>query len=159
MTNKKVDLMERLDVELERLHHNATPACVGPLDDFESDLFEFHWANTCEDGFSMLAEDFAELSRKYGPFYQYGRGGRTVAPSKLIGNGRCAHATKAQYLDLEPLEMKWLLKELKRFNDYVIEWNKVEPQAVLEFIREEYAEEIEKNKGKKKVIRTVVSFE
>ncbi len=51
------------------------------------------------------------------------------------------------------------MKELKRFNDAVIGWNKSTPDATLEFIREEYAEQIELNKNKKRVTRNVMTYE
>lgn len=153
-------LMEALNAELQRLHHNATPKLSSyARDDFESDLYEEQFRHAVDLAFDDLKEEFKDLIRKYGEVYQYGRGGRTVAPSKLIPNGHYAHASKAEYLDLAPLEARWLLKELKRFNDAVIHWNTVAPDSVMEAVREEYADEIKANKGKRRVQRTVVSYE
>ena len=51
--------------------------------------------------------------------------------------------------------MKYSIKNFDR----VIQWCRVAPDSVLECVREENAESIAKNKGKKRVTRQVVSYE
>lgn len=157
---KKTNLIDLLQTQLERLHHNATPTGKLILEsDYEIDLFEEEFQFIKTMAFDDLNLEFSELKRKYGNFFQYGRGGRTVAPSKLIPNSEYAHAIKVKYLDLEPLEARWLYKELKRFNDYVIDWNQKTPDLLIKYIKEEYSEQIKANKNKKRITRTITSYE
>jgi hypothetical protein len=155
---KNSNLIETLNKELTRLYHNATPS--GELrceSDFEADLFDECFELKKEMGLEMLGIEFQELIQKYGDIEQYGRGGRTLAPNQLMNDHGPIDSSSMK--DLPKEEMQWLAQELKRFNDCIIRWNRTTPDMIIRQIRKEYASEIQKNKNKKRVTRTVVSYE
>lgn len=157
---KRVDLEALLDEALEDLHHNATlSGKLRTTSEYEDDLLSSYMEGEVESAFDDLRAEFPWLRKRFGEFYQYGRGGRTVMPCHLARSHRYSHAVKAKELGLEALEARRLLKELLRFNAYVRDWCKSAPDHCLEYLREEYADEIKANEGKKRKISTVVRYE
>ncbi len=155
-------LIGELNQELRRTYHNATLGGTLRTDsDYESDLYQSELNTYIEIAFEDLKMEFPKLDANYGPFYSYGRGGRTVAPDKLIrstGGGSFQFKT-ANDLDLCIEELKELVSMLKSFNDYIYYWCSETPDLILKELRLEHAGKIELNKGKTRRTRTVVSYE
>ncbi len=149
---KKTEVIEKLTTELERLYHNATLhnklSCES---DFEADLVQSQVEIECEMAFADLKHECPEIL-KYGKVYQYGRGGRTVAPTGLINQrgGSSFSIKSVDDLDLSYQDSRTLLKDLKKFNDHVEAFCRYVTDSAIEFIREEHSEEIKENEGKKR---------
>lgn len=143
--NKEL-LKNRLDAALCDLYHNATPGYVS-LDSEQAieayqNWFGFYaeceieyiqdglgrttqdWLKEAKTGFQANERYFWLVSRitDYGKLYQYGRGGRTLAPSQLVNhNGR-----PIQEQDINLADATDMIMVLEAFNHYVGEWNKKE---------------------------------
>ena len=141
---QKEAILNRLDAALCNLYHNATPGYV-PLDSEQAskayqDWFSFYASCEIEyiqDGLGRTAQDWHKESKTgfqaneryfwlvsritdYGKLYQYGRGGRTLAPSQLVSrNGR-----PIQEQDINMADATDMIMVLEAFNHYVGEWNK-----------------------------------
>jgi hypothetical protein len=154
---KRINLKQLVETELKRLYHNAT--LRGKLcteSDYESDLFQNEFDFECR----QAIDEAQELCEGYGEVYQWGRGGRTLAPSGLIiqRGGSSFRIKGIEDLDLEPQEFRALYKMLKRFNDAVQNWCSTRPDEILTELRAEYSESLAENKNKKRVVRTVVDY-
>jgi len=76
-----------------------------------------------------------ELVINYGQLYQYGRGGRTVMPDKLI-NTQMHHYSKPNEDYLEACnnaELTELIKCIEAFYTYTVSWNESIPSQWAEF--------------------------
>ncbi len=76
---------------------------------------------------------------EYGKIYQYGRGGRTVAPSDLMSNGR----SPSPKTDCEKMNIPAcvrLIQVIESFNHYVTSWCDSVPEQWREHCAEEDAE-------------------
>jgi hypothetical protein len=63
-----------------------------------------------------------EAIGRYGKLYQYGRGGKTLAPEKLAGN-RSSFSPKHEYLEkLNTRELLELIRIVEAFNKHVKQW-------------------------------------
>lgn len=150
MKNSK--LITALESELENLYHNATLS--GKLScesDFECDLVQDLINQECLDAIADLKYTYPEIL-KYGEVYQWGRGGRTVAPQNLIKQkgGSSFSIRKIEDLDLSAIELRRLYKTLIKFNRLVSEFCSSITDSTIEFVRESYAEELETNRTKKR---------
>lgn len=148
----RIFLKIELDSELKLLYHNATLS--GKLrteSDYEADLFESELNDHIEREFSDIRYTFPEIL-DYGEVYAFGRGGRTLAPENLIETlGGSRFRIKGVYeLNLTPLEMRKLLKTLRLFNEQVRLWCRTVPDNIIMSIREDYKDDLEKNKNKKR---------
>lgn len=149
---KKQDLIVALQNELERTYHNATLHNTLTADsDYEADLAQSQLEHECEVALSDIKYTCPEILQ-YGSVYQWGRGGRTVAPEGLVKRrgGSMFRIKSVDDLNMTYLEQRRLLKVLKSFNDYVESFCKTAPDETLRFIREEYSEQIKENTGKKR---------
>lgn len=148
-TANKIQLRDRLANAISNLYHNATPGYIS-LDSKQAEAaFQdwFNFAASCEieyiqDGLGRTAQDWLKESKTgfqaneryfwlvsritdYGKLYQYGRGGRTLAPSQLVNrNGR-----PIQEQDLNLADATDMVMVLEAFNNYVENWNKSENLA------------------------------
>lgn len=142
-TEHKQAIANRLDAALCDLYHNATPHYPSldteqAQEQFQS-WFEFAASNEIEYisdnlgctqkeydrqvklGFQANERYFWLVSRitEYGKIYQYGRGGRTLAPQQLVSrNGRSETEQ-----DLNAADSIEMIQILEAFNHYVAQWN------------------------------------
>lgn len=79
----------------------------------------------------------------YGQLYQYGRGGRTLAPDDLVkmGGGSAFGVREASARELSYAAAVELVRVLESFNAYVAAWCKSVPEQWAELERERKAEE------------------
>jgi hypothetical protein len=144
---------EQLQAQLDNLYHNATIR-AGKLkteSDYESDLLEEFIRDTVSQTIDDIPYSHPEIA-KYGEVYTWGRSGATLAPESLIvqkGGGSFRIITVDE-LDMSTQEKKKLIKVLKEFNESVQLFCTTISDETLEYIRSEYAEEIEENKNKKR---------
>jgi hypothetical protein len=156
---KKQELLNQLNKELKRLYHDAT--LHGRLtveSDYERDLFDELFQLECEAAIDSLNDNLTILYpmlSAYGPVYQFGRGGRTLAPEGLVDSGGYPLDAETLFYDRSDEELEQILTDLARFNEDVRDWCKVTPDAVLMNIREHYREELAQNKNKKRTTITV----
>ena len=102
---------------VKALYHNATPEY--PLADDPKD-FDSWFTWECEFAFDDLRHEFKDL----GKIYQYGRGGRTVAPENFVQNtGGGSFRLRCDPLDLENDDLAALTARLEEFNAWVRDWN------------------------------------
>lgn len=155
--------IQQIDNELKRIYHNATLGGKLTTDsDYESDLYQSQLDLEISEALSdeNIKDGFPTLFKLFGSIYQYGRGGRTVCFEKLHRDSRYGSAIfKSSDLDLEAYSNETLediARELKEFNDSVRSWCSSMPDHILEDIREQYAEQIAENKGKRRT--TVVVY-
>jgi hypothetical protein len=122
---KRVDLIARLETALEDLYHNATPTYPDLESDYEQDLFQSWFEDHARFAIEDLEHDdiHGHFVRLYGQVYQYGRGGRTLAPKNLIVNhGASFRVARPDDLDLSPLEVRQLIRMIEAFNRDVAAW-------------------------------------
>lgn len=144
----KEAILERLDAALKDTYHNATVHIPGSIPDneiyeFSDHLYNFvfpyeieyirdglgvdgkHWERLARKGLIHPTEyKFYLVSRatKFGDLYQWGRGGRTLAPDRLVrqtGAGRFRIPEAEKYEDWNALDMVELIQILEAFNQYV----------------------------------------
>lgn len=156
---KKIDLIDLLENELQNLYHNATLSYVSTDSDFEADLLEQSVNERCQYEISDLKYTFPEIL-EYGKVYQWGRGGRTLAPIDLIRQrgGSSFSIKNVDDLDLDYWSMKKLYKTLKKFNQLVNQFCQNVAKDELERIREMYQDEIKENKDKKRQYYSGVKY-
>jgi hypothetical protein len=151
---KRVDLIARLETALEDLYHNATPTYPDLESDYEQDLFQSWFEDHARFEIEDLKHDdiHGRLVRLYGPVYQYGRGGRTLAPSKLIvDRGASFRVARPDDLDLSPLEARQLIRMIEAFNRDAAAWCRDVANAWREAIEvNDWQQEIDANAGKRR---------
>ena len=104
-------------VVVKDLYHNATPEY--PLADDPKD-FDFWFAWHCQFAFDDLRREFKDL----GKIYQYGRGGRTVAPENFVQHkGGGSFRLYPDPTGLEDDELTALTARLEAFNTWVRDFN------------------------------------
>jgi hypothetical protein len=156
---KRQELLNKLNKELKRLYHNAT--LHGSLvveSDFERDLFDETFQLECEAAIDSLNDDLTiryPMLSAYGPVYQFGRGGRTLAFEGLVDSGGYPLDVRMLFHDRSTSELEQILTEIARFNEEVRDWCQTVPDAILLSLRKKYREELAQNKGKKRAIMTV----
>ena len=160
---KRIHLVDRLNDALESLYHNATPRYPYLESDYEQDLFNSWFEDHASLAIADLKHDdmHGPFVEQYGPVYQYGRGGRTLAPSKLMRRYGSRDGTcKAEDLDVSPLEARALLRWIEAFNRDVNAWCKDVPSAWMDAVEaNEWQSAIDENKGKRRRIKTVTVYE
>ena len=103
----------------------------------------------------------ARFQRCYGPFYQWGRGGRTLAPAAAITRRGGSSFTINTGLGEEdsPAAMTELILQLEAFNDDVRRWNTGIPAQWQDYVTAHALEkEIAAHDGKQKRLRTVIEW-
>jgi hypothetical protein len=103
----------------------------------------------------------ARFQQRYGPFYQWGRGGRTLAPAAAItqrgGSSFWVNAGLGE--EYSPAAMTELILQLEAFNEYVRRWNTGIPAQWSDHVAAHaLEEEIAAHDGKQKRLRTVVEW-
>lgn len=155
---RKIKLKAELQNELDKMYHNAT--LHGKLrteSDYENDLVESELRFRIEMSFEDLKLELPEIFN-YGEVYQYGRGGRTVCPEKLVSGGVYWRIKKVDDLEMTASEMRTLLKVLRKFDALVRDFCSSVTDSVIEDIRLEHAEGLAKNKNKKRRTKTVTEY-
>jgi hypothetical protein len=156
---KRQEMLQKLDKELKRLYHNAT--LHGRLtveSDYERDLFDETFQLECEAAIDSLNDNLTILYpmlSAYGPVYQFGRGGRTLAPEGLVDSGGYPLDAETLFYDRSDEELEQILTELAHFNKQVRDWCQTVPDAILLSLRKKYRDELAQNKGKKRTTITV----
>lgn len=151
---KKIDLIKQLQNELDRTYHNATISSGKYIceSDYESDLVQSQLEVECSMAISDIKYEYPEILN-YGEVYQWGRGGKTLAPQNLVSQrgGSSFRIKNVDELEMSYNEMRKLLKVLKKFNDLVEDFCNHVMDSSIEFVREEYEEQIKENDGRKRV--------
>jgi hypothetical protein len=77
-------MKDQVNKELRALYHNATLTVES---DYEQDLYDQVFQDECEAAIDFLnatmKDNYPSLAR-FGKVYQWGRGGRTLAPEGLV---------------------------------------------------------------------------
>lgn len=157
MKQQKIKLIDRLNETLKDLYHNArvnyaydamesytdlTGYCAyNKFNEFVSD--EINYINEMlgltkkevyETSYCKKERPFrliAQLILKYGQVYSYGRGGKTVAPNKLMNESRNPYPIQYEYDDINASEATDLILMINAFNDYIKNWCSFETQESL----------------------------
>lgn len=131
----KNKIIDRLNAELGNLYHNATPDySIGVpdalLNEYEE---EFNFWAECEIDFiktdlELMTKNGSKVAAKitdYGKIYTWGRGGRTLAPEKLINQrgGSSFSIKQYDYDDISISDALELMEVLEAFNAYIKDWN------------------------------------
>lgn len=150
--HQKEAIRARARNALENLYHNATPTYPDFRNDFEADQF-WNWfsehgrheidyiehggayAKASNKGlkFSAILERTKhrwEFISQYGKLYQWGRGGRTLAPMDLIQQ-RGGSSFSIRYSIVEEwniADLIELIQIVESFNSYVAAWCKCVPE-------------------------------
>lgn len=147
--------LNRLSKAIQALYHNATPNFPVARNDYESALFNTHFQMYQEISFKDLEDEFSDL----GEIYQYGRGGRTVAPSNFV---RSLGGGAFRMLDsdnVDPDTAERLAIRLEEFNETVRSWNKsIASWWTEEKLQLNLQPEIDSHDGMKRQTRTVVEW-
>lgn len=165
---KRELILDRLDSALKDLYHNATPHFSMDIDDPDGKFFEDfcergsweieyiseglgltpkEWKKAIKLGFPHNERYFWLVSRitEYGKLYQYGRGGRTVAPCELIklGGGSNFRILGSSYFEsASKADIVDLIQVLEAFNHYVERWNSQE--SILDMYKDFQEQEAER---------------
>lgn len=125
------NLQARGRLAIESLYHNASVPCVETQNEYEEALFQEYFGLYANTAFEDLnGGDLAGLEdfpNTFGEAFQYGRGGRTVAPAKLVSGGVYWRLEKGYFLEkfqeIEDLaELRAEVELLERFNTAVREF-------------------------------------
>jgi len=152
-------LCKALQVELDRLYHNATPNYPTIDSDYEQDLFDSCFSDHCSMEIADLKYTLPDVL-DYGKVYTWGRGGRTVAPDGLVNQrgGSTFSIKEADYVIEEygAWKARSLIKVLREFNDMVVGFNKYIPEW-WEGTKEanDWQIEIDINKNRRRTTRVV----
>lgn len=160
-----IKLYDRLDEALQDMYHNATLHFPFDLDltdndwqnvndnagfaieDMNSKFFDDdkHWQKQIKLGFTHNERFFWLVSRitDHGKLYTYGRGGRTLAPSKLIrSKGGSSFAIRdSSDLELTRSEATDMIQVIEAFNQYVNNWCKADNLRDMILQSREYDQE------------------
>lgn len=156
----KLALLERLDNALKNIYHNATLHIPMSVDDPTGEIFneilecgsmeiEYieeglgltarEWKKAVKLGFSHNERYFWLVSRitEFGKLYQWGRGGRTVAPERLINQrgGLGFRIKDSSYFDeVSNADLTDMIQVIEAFNHYVETW--CSAKNILELVRD-----------------------
>ena len=157
--SNRTNLVSRLNDALLEMYHNATPTYPSLESDYEQDIFNSWFQDITSFEIDEMEHDpvVGYFVKRYGPLYTHGRGGRTLAPNKLVlRRGASFRMAQVEDLDLTPLEARKLLKDVNEFNRAVVAWNKSVPEMWKESVEANgWDEEIEANKNKRRKQVTV----
>jgi hypothetical protein len=162
-------LRNRLRKAIEDMHHNATPSYPNTQNEYESELFQAWLADQgsfeidyINDG-GAYGKSHNQLTRaerrerlkyaawemvseRFGKVYQYGRGGRTVAPEKLAHHRYGPMPSMADTVADRDLALS--IRVLESFNAFVRAWNKNVANAWTEYKAENgFQSEIDAHDG------------
>ncbi len=150
--SNRINLVSRLNDALLEMYHNATPTYPSLESDYEQDLFNSWFQDITSFEIDEMEYDsvVGDFVKRYGPLYTHGRGGRTLAPNKLVlRRGASFRMAQVEDLDLTPLEARRLLRNVTEFNRMVVSWNKSIPAIWKESVEANgWDEKIQANLGK-----------
>jgi len=148
-------IRSRLNEALSNLYHNATPSYVSVPEAISDVYFDFfnmqasfeiehiseglgmtsqEWAKSAKHGFSQGERYFWLVQRivEFGSLSTYGRGGRTLAPSKLMRGHLSPRPCTDNDLDYLPWsDIVDMIQIVEAFNHYVEQWCSKENQQML----------------------------
>lgn len=165
----KVALLDRLDSALKDMYHNATLHIPMSVDDPNGRFFEYlteagsqdieyiedglgvtskEWKRQERLGFSHNERYFWLVSRitEYGKLYQWGRGGRTVAPNDLVnqrGGSGFRIKDSSYFEETSNKELTDMIQVIEAFNHYVESWCNAKSIQSMYDSYLEYEEELE----------------
>lgn len=154
----KEALLNRLETAIKDLYHAATPKCYGICKEGEEDAFwsfvldagsreidyiqeglgcdKQYWRRQRKLGFQHNERYFYLVTQitVFGKLYQWGRGGRTVAPDRLVSRrgGSCFSLVSSDTFAEE--SNAWLteyIQIIEAFGHYVKNWNSKESMRSL----------------------------
>lgn len=159
-------IFARADRALQDMYHNATMHYPWDLDLTDHDLAcladdasmaiqdindrlgctDKDWQKQIKLGFTHNERYYWLVSRitEYGKLYTWGRGGRTLAPDKLVSQrgGSSFRMKDSQDLELTKNEAVELIQIVEAFNQYVNNWNKEENIRAMILQSREYDLEV-----------------
>ena len=144
----KMALLDRLDNALKNIYHNATLHIPMSVDDPTGEIFneilergsmeiEYiqeglgltarEWKKEEKLGFSYNERYFWLVSRitEFGEIYQWGRGGRTLAPDALVNQGggsRFGIKDSSYFEETSNADLTDMIQVIEAFNLYVETW-------------------------------------
>jgi hypothetical protein len=127
----KEALLERLQQAMNDLYHNATPAYFRNVPD---SLQEECWQWFQDTAQFELENCDHPIIKMFGRLYTWGRGGRTLAPEKLIRQGGGGSFSIGKAEDYNESSNAWLTEAcqcIESFNAYVTAWNSKENLTFL----------------------------
>jgi len=144
----KLALLDRLDSALKDMYHNATLHIPMSIDDPDGKFFEYlteegsrtieyieeglgtsckEWKKQERLGFTHNERYFWLVSKitVYGNIYQWGRGGRTVAPDRLVnqrGGSGFIIKDSSDFEEASNADLTDMIQVIEAFNHYVETW-------------------------------------
>lgn len=144
----KLALLDRLDSALKDIYHNATLHIPMSIDDPDGKFFEYltesgsreieyieeglgtshkEWKKQERLGFTHNERYFWLVSKitEYGNLYQWGRGGRTVAPDNLVnqrGGSGFRIKNSSNFEETSNADLTDMIQVIEAFNHYVKTW-------------------------------------
>lgn len=160
-------LLDRLDRALSNIYHNATLHIPMSIDDPDGKFSEFiseegsreieyiegglgcsneYWKKQTKLGFAHNERYFWLVTRitEFGELFQWGRGGRTVAPENLINSrgGSYFRIKDSSYFEgMSNLDLTDMIQVIEAFNTYIEKWCSSENMKALYEQFLEYQEE------------------
>lgn len=148
ISRTKQALLDRLDQALSNIYHNATLHIPMSIDDPDGKFSEFvseagsreieyiedglgctgaYWRKQTKLGFTDNERYFWLVARitEFGNIFQWGRGGRTVAPKNLInmrGGGSFSIKDSSYFEDMNNADLTDMIQVIEAFNDYIGKW-------------------------------------
>ena len=155
ITRTKTALIARLDRALSDMYHNATPAWLAPYipEGLDNEFWEW-FSSVASDEIAYIGDGLCRTDKEYnyqrkigfqhneryfylvsriteyfGKLYTWGRGGRTLAPQRLIrqrGGGSFSILSGDEFIDSSNERLSNMIQVIEAFNDYVKQWNSKE---------------------------------
>lgn len=168
----KLALLDRLDCALKDMYHNATLHIPMSIDDPNGKFFEYlteagsweieyieeglgtsrkEWKKQERLGFTHNERYFWLVSRitEYGKLYQWGRGGRTVAPDELVnqrGGSGFRIKDSSDFEETSNSDLTDTIQVVEAFNHYVKAWCSAKS---IQSTYDTYLEEIEERESER----------
>lgn len=144
----KLALLDRLDSALKDMYHNATLHIPMSVDDPDGRFFEYlteagsETIEYIEDGLGVTSKGWKKQERlgfthneryfwlvsritEHGKLYQWGRGGRTVAPDDLVtsrGGGNFRIKDSSYFEEVSNADLTDMIQVIEAFNHYIETW-------------------------------------
>jgi hypothetical protein len=147
---KRQELLNKLDQKLQETYRNGRLMGKLKAADYEKNLHECV-INLQLSLALMWIEDECPALQKFGPMEQVGPDEDTITWAKFIDQDKDGvnfvfRSAKDIFKDCTLAELKEILEQLTHFNSEVRRWCEHMPDVLLEGIRQEYKDTLEKNK-------------